>query len=639
MKSVVIGTAGHIDHGKSALVKALTGVDPDRLKEEKARGITIELGFASYEADDITFALVDVPGHERFVKTMLAGASGIDVVLLVVAADESVMPQTREHFDIASLLGVSHGVVALTKCDLVDEDTVELVRLETRELVEGSFLESAPLIPVSSKTGEGLDALRAAISAAAGRVTGRSSDGAIRLPVDRVFSMKGFGTVVTGTLASGRLDVDQELRLLPRDRPVKIRGLQVHGAGCASATAGQRVAVNLGGVDLSDAARGETLASPRCFEPTRRFDADLALLPTARALKHGARVRFHQGTSEILGRVAISSVLAREADAGVPSEVPAGARAHVRIRLESPAVLTRGDRYILRAYSPSITIGGGRVLDPKPPRGGTRTEATRTRFARLDSGPMLEPDDAIRLMVEEHDSAGLPLAALTWRVAVAPAQVEAVVARLVADGRVRRIEGWLVASEVIARLEATLLAALERYHSRQPLSEGLAREEARERMFGRASTAVFDTVVAGLVAAKKIVARDHLALCSHRLSLTDGEARAKEAIERAVLQHGLTPPDRAALQAVAGCPADVVERVLKLSIRQKVLVRVDALIFHVDVLERIKSEIRAMGSSASLDVGAFKARYGVTRKYTIPLLEYLDRERVTRRAGDQRVVV
>ena len=384
---VVVGTAGHIDHGKSALVHALTGTDPDRLKEEKLRGITIDLGFAHLNEGETQLAFVDVPGHERFVKNMLAGASGIDGVLLVIAADESVMPQTREHFDICRLLGVSTGVVALTKADLVDSDTVELVQLETAELVAGSFLEGAAVVPVSARTGEGLAEVRSALLEMAGQARTRSPRGAIRLPIDRAFSVKGFGTVVTGTLVSGRVSVDATLTVLPSGRDVKVRGLQVHGAAQPVAVAGQRVAANLSGVDVSQIARGDTVVSPGCFEATRRVDAVLDLLRSAHRLRHGTRVRFHQGTSEVLGRVVLGPGLGQTGGAGdAPGELTPGGRGFVRLRLERPAVLTRGDRFILRAYSPSLTIAGGQVLDPQPPRGGIRTAAARRRLERLLDG-------------------------------------------------------------------------------------------------------------------------------------------------------------------------------------------------------------------------------------------------------------
>ena len=310
MRHIVIGTAGHIDHGKSTLVQALTGVDPDRLKEEKARGITIDLGFAHYAHEETDLAFVDVPGHERFIRNMLAGASGIDCVLLVIAADESVMPQTREHFEICELLGVRSGVVALTKSDLVDPETLELVRLETRELVAGSFLEGAAMVPVSARTGAGLDALRAVLARLADTAPCRSDEGVARLPIDRAFSVKGFGTVITGTQVSGRIRKDTDLALLPADRRIKVRGLQIHSAAQSTSQAGQRVAVNLAGVDVAELERGDTLTEVGGLEVTRRADGIIGMLKSARALKHGARVRFHQGTSEVMARVALGANVA-----------------------------------------------------------------------------------------------------------------------------------------------------------------------------------------------------------------------------------------------------------------------------------------------------------------------------------------
>ncbi|MEW5981895.1 MAG: selenocysteine-specific translation elongation factor, partial [Acidobacteriota bacterium] len=308
MKHVVVGTAGHIDHGKSALVLALTGTDPDRLKEEKARGITIDLGFAHWTTPDLNMAFVDVPGHERFVRNMLAGAGGVDAVILVVACDESVMPQTREHFEICRLLQLRRGLIALTKADLVDEDIIGLVSLEVRELVRGSFLETAPIIPVSSRTGAGLDEVRDALRQLGRDVAGRSADGPARLPIDRVFTMKGFGTVVTGTLVAGRLGVDDDVVLLPGDRPVKVRGVQVHGERVQAAVAGQRAAVNLGGLDVTDVARGDVLATPGSMQTTRVLDARIEVLSSVRPVRHGARIRFHQGTAEVMGRLAIAGL-------------------------------------------------------------------------------------------------------------------------------------------------------------------------------------------------------------------------------------------------------------------------------------------------------------------------------------------
>jgi len=638
MKSVIVGTAGHIDHGKSALVRALTGTDPDRLKEEQARGITIDLGFAHLETDGVNLAFVDVPGHERFVKNMLAGAGGIDLVILVIAADESVMPQTREHFQICRLLQIPAGVIVLSKADLVDSESLEIARLEARELTAGSFLADAPIVTVSAKRGVGLDELRNILREMAEVSRPRDLDGAARLPIDRVFSMKGFGTVVTGTLVSGAIGQDDVLRVLPRDLEVKVRGLQVHGQRRGRAEAGQRVAVNLGGVEVADIARGDSLCAPGAFEPTRRLDAVLDVIPGAVALRHGARVRFHQGTTELLGRVAVG---APRTDAALVSEVPAGGSAYVRMRLEAPAVLTRGDRFIVRAYSPPVTIGGGTVLDPHPPRGAIRTPAALARFRRLDgaAGGDRDADSAVLSFVDERGAAGLPRSALHTRAGLSRAGAARVVERLTSAGRAVVAGDLLLPPAIVRALSERLVEALEAHHEAQPLSEGMAREEARERIFGRAGPAVFEHVIAELVAGQRIAATDRLALASHRVTLSPEETRAHEAIERLFREAGLAPPDEAAIAAAAAVPAPVVDRVSKLLIRQKRLVKLDTLLFHADVLARLKEDVRAMKGQSTVDVPAFKERYGVTRKYAIPLLEYLDRERITRRVGNSRVVL
>jgi selenocysteine-specific elongation factor len=627
-RHVIVGTAGHIDHGKSSLVLALTGTDPDRLKEEKARGITIELGFAHTAEQGFTFSFVDVPGHERFVKNMLAGVGGMDLVMLVVAADESVMPQTREHFEICRLLRVPAGLVAVTKSDLVDAETLELVLLEVRELVATSFLENAPIVAVSARTGRGLHDLRQTLTTLARDATHRPAEGAVRLPIDRVFSMRGFGTVVTGTLVSGSVRLDDELVLLPSARAVKIRGVQVHGEKREEAIAGQRAAVNLGGVEVSDVSRGDTLAAPGSLTLTRRTDAAIELLPSARPLRHGARVRFHQGTSELLGRIAISG----------EREIEPGASAFVRIRLESPAVLTRGDRFILRAYSPPTTIAGGWVLDPSPPRTGVRTVTGRARFARLDQ----QGDEPIVALVDECGIVGFAVSALGSRAGVSAERVEETAARLVQNKRAFRAGGILIAPACVASLKQTLLAALADHHKAQPLIEGMPREEARERFFGRAPQAVFDLVLAELVSTRQIVARDRLALATHKLALTDEEAAARDALERTYRDSGLKPPDRPNLAVQIGIRPDVAERITNFLVRQRVLIRIDDLVFHESALRQLKEDVRAIrqvGTATTIDVAAFKDRFGITRKFAIPLLEYLDRERVTRRVGETRLIL
>src|SRR5258706_3005767 len=624
MKSIVVGTAGHIDHGKSALVRALAGTDPDRLKEEKARGITIDLGFAHQIIDDINFAFVDVPGHERFVKNMLAGVGGIDFVVLVVAADESVMPQTREHFDICRLLHVSGGMVALTKSDLADADMLELARMDVRELVAGSFLEGAPIVPVSARTGDGLDTMRAALVGVARESAGRAVHGATRLPIDRVFSMKGFGTVVTGTLVSGRIRVEEELAVAPGARRVKVRGVQVHGEKQREAIAGQRSAVNLAGVEVDDLARGQALVTPGAFVETRLADASVEILPGAKPLRHGARVRFHQGTAEILGRVAVigpgenrspvprpveslgaapSNVEGR-APQGGPSETrtresrghrlagPSSAglalnpsdRGFVRLRLEAPALLARGDRYILRAYSPPVTIAGGLILDPAPPRSAIRAAAALDRVRRLEFDPSAgdlagAQQRAVAVMLDDAGAAALAVTALTTRAGIDPADAAACVAALVQAKQAVHAGDVLVAASVYARLEDAVVATLTEHHKRQPLSEGIPREALREQLFARGHVAVFDRALERLAAAKVIAVRDRVALATHRLELTPEEERARAAIERAFRECELKPPDAVGVAASVGVPPPVVDRMLKLLQRQKVLVKVDVLLF------------------------------------------------------------
>ncbi|MDA1094458.1 MAG: selenocysteine-specific translation elongation factor [Acidobacteria bacterium] len=650
----VVGTAGHIDHGKSALVHALTGTDPDRLKEEKSRGITIDLGFASLEDGETQLAFVDVPGHERFVKNMLAGASGVDGVLLVVAADESVMPQTREHFDICRLLGVRTGVVALTKTDLVDDETVELVSLETAELVAGSFLEDAPVIPVSARTGEGLAALRDALFEMARHADARSPDGPVRFPIDRVFSVKGFGTVVTGTVVSGRMTTDTVLRVLPAGRDTKIRGLHVHGVSQPVAVAGQRVAANLAGMEVSDIARGDTAVTPGRFEATRRLDAVLDLLPSSRPLKHGARVRFHQGTSEVLGRVAVGPLVGqdgasedsdRETSTDAPGELKPGASAFVRVRLESPAVLTRGDRFILRAYSPPVTIGGGIVIDPSPPRGGMRTPTGRWRLERLQVGlgpDVADEDDAVTVLVSERGLAGLARVELLARAGLSGEAADRVIDRLASTGTIRRIAGTVVDATALATVAERLIVMVTAFHTAQPLSEGVPREEVRERLFRHADPAVFEAVLADLVEAGRVVARDRLALASHQVTLSPEETRISEAMWALFADAGLSPPVVSAVPDQIGCEPGGFDVVLQWLIRHGTLVRVGPLVFDAAALDRLKDDVRGLTGPESpvrIDVGTFKDRYEVSRKFAIPLLEYLDRERVTRRVGQHRIVL
>ena len=628
MQHVIVGTAGHIDHGKSALVLALTGTDPDRLREEKERGITIDLGFAHTTEQDTVLSFVDVPGHERFVRNMLAGVGGMDLVMLHVASDESVMPQTREHFEICRLLRVPAGLVVITKTDLADASMLDVVRLEVQELVSDSFLEGAPVVAVSARTGEGIPALRRTLADLASTARRRTSDGPPRLPIDRVFSMKGFGTVVTGTLLSGRLTHDDELVLQPSGRVVKVRGLQVHGKSQGEAVAGQRVAVNLSGVDVADITRGETLTSTDAVTVTRHADVLIELLPTARQLKHGARVRFHQGTRELVGRIVLPDA----------THLEPGASACVRIYLDAPAALVRGDRFILRAYSPLATIAGGTILDPLPPRRGVRTAAGIARLQRLRQSEQ----DAVMAAIDEAGLCGLPLPQLSGRMGVASTQRRALVERLVHASLASEIGGTLVAASRLSAVEEAVVAAVTRYHAGHPLEDGMPREEARERLFARAPLPVFEHVLRVLTDRKRIIARDRIALAGHTVALTHDEARARDAMVETLRAAKLMPPDPSMLATQIGVPLDVITRIATLLVRRSELVRAGDLLFHESAMKQLKSEIQSLkqsGVTNTIDVASFKDRYNITRKYAIPLLEYLDRERVTKRVGDGRKIL
>ncbi|HUF22652.1 MAG TPA: selenocysteine-specific translation elongation factor, partial [Vicinamibacterales bacterium] len=621
---------------------ALTGTDPDRLKEEKARGITIDLGFAHYQQDDLNVAFVDVPGHERFVRNMLAGAGGFDAVLLVVAADESVMPQTREHFAICRMLGLSRGVVALTKSDLADADMRAVAESDVRELAAGSFLEGAEIVAVSSRTGEGLDAVRAAIARLAEGGTRRPATGPVRLPIDRAFTVKGFGTVVTGTLVSGTLEEGREYALLPAGRTVRVRGLQSHGEARKSVEAGNRLAVNLGGIDLGDIQRGDTIAVPDAFTVTRRFDAVIEN-DSPRPIRNGARVRVYQGTSEAIGRITLGAASGETAaDTAPVAELEPGHKAFARLRLDTPVVLTRGDRLVLRSYSPLATIGGGIVIDPAPRRAPVRSAKAAGRFGRLApavGGTGLEvqglsPHTAVLAMVEEAGVRGLMVEELTSRAGVPRDEVQTIAEA--AGKAIVRLGERLVGADVAAQLEARVLQVLSAQHAAAPLSEGLPREELRERALPGVPHDIAAAVLARLEQTNRIAGRERLALAGHTLSMTPEEARVTEGMLAKAREAGYQALDAQAMAVSIGAPAEVVQRMAALLVRQKQLVRLETLLYHPETLAALKADVKTLGS---LDVAVFKTRYGVTRKFAIPLLEYLDRERVTRRVGDTRQVI
>jgi len=631
-KSVIVGTAGHIDHGKSALVEALTGTHPDRLAEEKRRGITIDLGFAFLEENGVRFGLVDVPGHERFVSNMLAGAAGIDLVLLVIAADESIQPQTREHFDICRLLGVRRGVVALTKSDLVDADMLGLVRLEVEEYLRGSFLEQAQIVPVSAKTGAGLAELKKALHGVATEIPGKDAGRHFRLPIDRAFAMKGFGTVVTGTLISGSVGAKDEVELFPGGQRLRVRGVQSGGKSVERAVAGQRTAVNLAGIDHDAVKRGMTLAAPGHFRTTRRMDVRLTLLPSAGKLKHRARVHFHGGTAETIAEILWygQSVLS-------PGQTALG-----HLRLADDVLLLPGDRFIVRQFSPVLTIGGGVVLDPLARRPRARDTGRAAYLETLETGKHKEILDAMT----ERALLGLGFEEIVAHTGWLDHEIGEAAEELAVAVRIKIVSPEpliLVGRKAFDEARRRIVDRVERFHKENPLSRGIAREDLRANLGRRVRAETFRAALEELAAERKLDLQGELVKrAGSQIALQPEEAQAKGEIEKAFAEAGLAVPSIKEVLAKLSVEAKRAEKLLQILLREKNLVRVSPdLIFHCDALaglkERLAAHKRAKGERISVPV--FKDLTGITRKYAIPLLEYLDRERVTRRAGDERVIL
>ena len=637
MSSIIVGTAGHIDHGKSALVRALTGVDPDRLPEEKRRGITIDLGFADLELDDLRIGFVDVPGHERFIKNMLAGAHGIDLLALVIAADESVMPQTREHFDICRLLGVSNGLVVITKKDLVDDEMLALVEDEARELVNGSFLENAPLVAVSSRTGAGLDDLKSRLTEMGRRVPPRSQDYTMRLPIDRAFSMKGFGTVVTGTLISGKITEGEELELLPSQSNVRVRGLQVHNKSVREAHAGQRTAVNLAGVDTTQIERGMVLAPVGRLRPTQIVDVLIDMLPGAsRAVRSRSRVRFHVGAAEVLGRVRVLEE---------SQQIAAGRSGLVQLRLEVPVVAVHGDRFILRSYSPAETIAGGVIVDPFATKHRGRELKHTLELLQL----LMRDERAAKFeaFVQTSSDRGLKLNDLAAATGWTNEVLAHVASEVQKTGSVIEVGGLFIARSNLDRLSDAVVAELERYHKREPLARGMLRETLREKLFAHSAPELFNGVIARLETQTRVVSeKDIVRSSKHSVGLSEQDTELKKRIEQLYLAAGVEAPTVDEVMTTANVPApqrSQARKILQLLIDDRTLVRIHGEMFmHAKVVQDLKAKLHTYAAQHEperlIDVPAFKDLAGVSRKYAIPLLEFFDREQVTRRAGDKRLI-
>jgi len=631
-KHVIIGTAGHIDHGKSALVEALTGTHPDRLEEEKRRGITIDLGYAFLELDGVQFGFVDAPGHEKFVRNMLAGAGGIDIVLLVIGADESIKPQTREHFEICRLLGVERGIVAITKSDLVDADVLGLVKLEIEEFVRGSFLQGAAIVPVSARTGAGLDELKREMLRAAASASERDATHYARLPIDRAFSMQGFGTVVTGTLISGTLRPSEEIELLPSGKTSRVRGLHCGGRAVKQAAAGQRTAVNLPDVNVAEVERGMVLATKGVFRATSRLDARISLLASARPLKSRTRVHFHCGSAE---HVALVNLL--DVDSLAPS-----AAAFAQIHLDAPILAIPGDRFIIRQFSPVVTIGGGLVLDALAPRHKKKDAAAMQLLRVLENG---NREEKLAAFIAQNPE-GIELARLVARTGWLESVVRATARALVNTKTIRIVseQPWVaVSSDAMSLLMASVEHEIDAFHKQNPLVAGIAKQDLRGRAGSRLHPEAFHAALDELMRSGKLaVSGDIVHRANRGVSLTAEESRAKEQIAREFERAGLAAPSMD--EVLKRAPVDLAraKRLVQLLIRENVLVKVtEELLFHRSALENLRpllSEYKR-ASGERLPIAAFKELAGVTRKHAIPLLEYTDRIHLTRRAGDERVIL
>ncbi len=638
---IIVGTAGHIDHGKTALVKALTGVDADRLPEEKKRGITIDIGFAELDLGEVKIGFVDVPGHEKFVKNMLAGASGIDLVALVVAADEGVMPQTREHFEICRLLDTKSGVIVLTKCDLVGADFLELVKLDVAELVENSFLENAPVLEVSAKTGSGIDELKKILAEIAGKIPVRKNETITRLSVDRAFSMKGFGAVVTGTLTSGVIETGTEMEILPVGKKVRVRGVQTHGKTVETAHAGQRTAVNLGGVNTDEIERGMVLAESNVLRPVQIFDAEVEVLKDAkRPLRSRQRVRVSVGTVEALARIEVLNKA---------REIKQGEKDFVQVRLEIPVVAIPAERFILRQYSPQVTIAGGKIIDALAKKHKRKDlENTRTFLNDLIES---ENDKAkrIKLFLETAKDGGAVFADLQASTAWRREILQNALNENLAKTAVIKAENFYVARTPFDDLKQKVLSEIEAHHKREPLEKGILRETLREKTSAHIPLDVFKTALQYLETEKKIaVEKDFVRAGSHKTELSAEEQRVRENLSKIYKKAGLqVPPLGDALdESIRGTKISTSQarKIFQMLLNSGEILKVtEDFYFSAETIENLTEKIKNFAGTQSenrlIGVPEFKDLAGISRKYAIPLLEYFDSRNITRRSGDKRLIL
>lgn len=631
MKQVILGTAGHIDHGKTSLIKALTGIETDRLKEEKERGITIELGFAYLNLPGgQLLGIVDVPGHEKFVKNMVAGATGIDIVAMVVAADEGVMPQTREHLEICKLLGISSGLIVLTKIDMVDDDWLKLVREDLAVFFSGTFLEDAPVIEVSSTTGQGIETLLKAIDELVKDVPERDTGNFFRLPVDRVFTMKGFGTVVTGTTISGSIKTGDDVTVYPQGISSKIRGIQVHNRETDHVKSGQRTAVNIQGLEKAQIERGNVLAARDSLRATHMTDVKIELLSSApKKLKNRSKCRFHSGTAEI-----ISTIILLDRD-----ELKQGDRCYAQIRLELPTSVLAGDRFILRSYSPVRTIGGGRILNALPLKKKRFSRDALLELETLNKGGLMERTEEFVRMGKYQ---GRDYGELRFLTDSGEKRLDETLKVLSAQRKViqyNRENRVFIHNEYLEKAVSEIGAIMSRYHDEFPLKAGIMKEELRSRSFGSDNQRLFNYIIGGLINDVTVVQdKELLRLKEHRVTFAEDQEKTRREIEDIYLKGGIQPPYFKELKDSLSSKDSIA--VLDVLVKDGVLVKVkEDLYFHRDTLADLEKRLVSfLRDNPDISLTQFKEMTGSSRKYTVPLMEYFDRVQVTVRVGDNRVL-
>lgn len=630
MKHVIIGTAGHVDHGKTCLIKALTGIDTDRLKEEKKRGITIELGFAYLDFDDgQRVGVIDVPGHEKFVKNMLAGAGGMDLAMLVVAADEGIMPQTVEHLDILSILGIQSGVVVITKCDLVEPEFLELVEEEITELLEGTFLENAPVVPVSVYENQGLETLKGVLKELCDGLPKRSDAGYFRLPIDRIFTLKGFGTVVTGTLMEGKMKKDQEVVLYPENVPVKIRSIQVHSQQEETAWAGQRAAVNLPDRKKEEISRGDVLASKNSLYPTRMLDVKVEVLRhTERVIQTGSRVHIYHGTKELLGKIVLMDA----------KELKSGEKGYAQLRLEEEIVARKGDRFVLRFYSPVETIGGGSILDACPRKHRRNDPKILEGFRIKEAGT---EEERLELSVWEHWGHFYTLQELTSRSSLDRSKVKNAAKNLIESKKlVPLTDEVYLHREELASYEARAVRFLDEFHKSYPLKEGMGIEEFRSRLLLGENSRFADALLE-LMKKDKILKEQNRCISKYRFKVVikeDEDAMIRE-ITRYYLEVGYAPLTTE-LYLKEHRSQKKFQAVFHSLLNKKVIIRLDGqYCIHRDYYEKAKEAFRAMAEEKPVVIlGEYRDYLGCSRKIAVALLEYFDKNGFTRKTEEGRIL-